>query len=277
MPEHKRIFIVVKTYPTISKEYAELVCTAGVLEDGSWIRLYPVPFRRLDFDQKYPKYSWIDIDVVRNLSDFRPETYRPDLSTIRVEEKPKKVDWNERRKILFKSQKIYTDLHELIDVARKQGTSLATFKPTEVLEFVVKPVAREWDPDKRAILENLSHQLNLLQSPQEIEDEFKLVPKVPYEFSYKFVDSCGRQSTLMIEDWEVSMLYFNCLKAADNDEHVAVAKVREKFFDEFRTKDLHFFLGTTKRYHNVAPNPFIIIGTFYPPMITPEQQLGFQI
>jgi len=57
-PEKKRIYIVVKTYPTISKEYAELVCTAGILEDGSWIRLYPMPFRKLEEYQKYPKYSW---------------------------------------------------------------------------------------------------------------------------------------------------------------------------------------------------------------------------
>ena len=30
-------------------------------------------------------------------------------------------------------------------------------------------------------------------------------------------------------------------------------------------RDLHFFMGTTKKFHNVSPNPFIIIGTFYPP------------
>lgn len=45
--ERKRIFILVKTYPTISATYGELVCTAGILEDGTWIRLYPVPFRLL--------------------------------------------------------------------------------------------------------------------------------------------------------------------------------------------------------------------------------------
>ena len=50
--EKKRIYIVVKTYPTISKEYSELVCTAGILEDGSWIRLYPIPFKKLEFEQK---------------------------------------------------------------------------------------------------------------------------------------------------------------------------------------------------------------------------------
>lgn len=96
MHNKKRIYIVVKTYPTISKEYSELVCTAGILEDGSWIRLYPVPFRKLEIDQEYPKYTWIEIDAVRNTTDFRPETYRPDLSTIIVEAKLKKADWDER-------------------------------------------------------------------------------------------------------------------------------------------------------------------------------------
>ena len=32
-----KVLITVKTYPAISKKYEELVCTAGFLEDGSWI------------------------------------------------------------------------------------------------------------------------------------------------------------------------------------------------------------------------------------------------
>ncbi|MGI6346487.1 MAG: hypothetical protein ACOX2U_05010 [Limisphaerales bacterium] len=70
MKEKKRIYVVVKTYPTISKKYRELVCTAGVLEDGSWIRLYPVAFRTLEAFQKYPKYSWIEVEVERNGAVF---------------------------------------------------------------------------------------------------------------------------------------------------------------------------------------------------------------
>jgi hypothetical protein len=73
MPEKKRIYVVVKTYPTISGKYAELVCTAGILEDGSWIRLFPMPFRLLSDDQKYPKYTWINVEVERYTADFRPE------------------------------------------------------------------------------------------------------------------------------------------------------------------------------------------------------------
>lgn len=43
----ENIFIIAKTYPTRSKKYKELVCTAGIKKDGEWIRIYPVPFRSL--------------------------------------------------------------------------------------------------------------------------------------------------------------------------------------------------------------------------------------
>lgn len=273
MYNKKRIYIVVKTYPTISKEYSELVCTAGILEDGSWMRLYPVPFRKLDIDQEYPKYTWVEINATRNTADFRPETYRPDLSTIVVEATPKKVDWDERRRIIFKNKKIYTNLQELIDKAKSDATSLAVFKPAKVLDFTIEEVERDWDPNKLAILKGLSQQLNFFQTPEEIEEEFKVVHKVPYKFSYKFEDNSGKQSTMMIEDWEIGMLYFNCLNRAGGDEIEAKAKVKEKYLDSFLKKDLYFFLGTTKQFHNVAPNPFIIVGVFYPPIPSPNQQV----
>lgn len=272
IPEKKRIYIVVKTYPTISSEYSELVCTAGILEDGSWIRLYPIPFRKLEFDQKYPKYTWIQAKVTRNTADFRPETYRPDLSTIVVEPKPKKTDWDERRKIIFKSEKVYTNLQELIDKAKSDGTSLAVFKPTKILDFTAEETEREWDSNKLQILQNLSQQMNLFQTPEEIDQEFQVVRKLPYKFSYKFEDDSGKLSKMMIEDWEIGMLFFNCLTKAHGDEKKAIADVKKKYFDIFTKKDLHFFLGTTKKFHNVAPNPFIIIGAFYPPHQSPYQQ-----
>ena len=101
----ERIYIVVKTYPTISKKYAELVCTAGVRDDGSWIRLYPMPFRALRDEQKYPKYTWIQVDTERNPSDFRPESYRPHIDTIKVEENLKKLIGRNAVKFYLKIKK----------------------------------------------------------------------------------------------------------------------------------------------------------------------------
>jgi len=272
--DRKRVYIVVKTYPTISEKYAELVCTAGVLEDGSWIRLYPIPFRKLDLEQKYKKYTWIELDVERNYSDFRIESYRPsNLDTIKITDETKsgKVDWQKRKDIVFKNKKIYTNLKELIAKAKSDMISLAIFKPTQIIDFIVEPTEREWKKNKLELLKAESQQLSLFQTIEEIEREFKVVNKVPYKFSYIFKDDSGTSSTLMVEDWEIGMLYFNCLRRAGGDEKVATAKVRKKFWDEFSKKDLYFFLGTNKKYHNVSPNPFMIIGVFYPPLFDMEQ------
>jgi len=48
----RKVFITVKTYPTLSTKYDELVCTAGILDDGSWVRIYPLPFRKLGFEDR---------------------------------------------------------------------------------------------------------------------------------------------------------------------------------------------------------------------------------
>lgn len=212
------------------------------------------------------------MNAERNTSDFRPESYRPDITTIEVEPKPSKVDWEERRRIIFKDKKVYTNLQTLITEAKSSAkTSLAIFKPTKIFNFLIEPDNRDWDPKKLASLRRQSLQMHLFKTIEEIKEEFRVVQKVPYKFSYLFEDDSGQQSKMMIEDWEIGMLYFNCLWRANNDEVVATAKVKEKYLNSFLKRDLYFFLGTTKKYHNIALNPFIIIGVFYPP-ISPENQ-----
>ena len=71
-----RVLITVKTYPSISKKYEELVCTAGFLENGSWVRLFPIQFRKKPYAEQYRKYQWIELDIVKNTGDFRPESFR---------------------------------------------------------------------------------------------------------------------------------------------------------------------------------------------------------
>jgi hypothetical protein len=89
--------------------------------------------------------------------------------------------------------------------------------------------------------------------------DFKIMPKLPYKFSYHFKDDAGVESKLMIEDWEIGQLYWKCEKRYGKDE--AVQKVRQKYMDDFvKTKDLHLFLGTTYEWHvRKARNPFVII------------------
>ncbi len=82
--EKQKILILVKTYPQPSKGYEELVCTAGLRENGTWVRLYPIPFRKLHERQQYKKYQWVELNMKKRLTDFRPESYSPQIQSIRL-------------------------------------------------------------------------------------------------------------------------------------------------------------------------------------------------
>lgn len=269
-----KVLITVKTYPTLSEKYDELVCTAGFREDGSWIRIFPVPFRKLDYQNQYEKWQWIEIDLVKNTSDFRPESFRPtDLDKeIRILEKvDTKSDWGKRKLLI--GDKIWNNMTELIAEAKDPqiGTSLAIVKPKEIIDFVWEPCDREWNKLKMdKVIANKAQ--GSLFDEAETRLVFNVVKKLPYDFSYIFTTEDGKKRTIMIEDWELGALYWNCLKGANGNEEIACQKVKEKYFDYmWHQRDLHFFMGTTKQFHNVGPNPFIIIGTFYPPKIDTQQ------
>lgn len=264
-----KVLICVKTYPTLSEKYDELVCTAGVREDGSWVRIYPVPFRKLDYSNQYSKWQWIELDLVRNSKDLRPESFRPNLDspiTLLSKVGTDKA-WLERKNLVLGN--IKTNMTELIAEAKdpQKRTSLAILKPSKVIDFIWEPCEREWDKSKIEAVKAHQVQLDLFEQ-EEAATIFEVVKKIPYKFSYIFETEDGIRRTLMIEDWEVGMLYLNSLKKANGDEATALQKVKEKYFNDFtQNKDLYFFMGTTLKFHNIAPNPFIIIGTFYPPKI----------
>ncbi|MBC6408876.1 MAG: hypothetical protein GDA42_00180 [Ekhidna sp.] len=266
MPKEK-VLITVKTYPSISEKYDELVCTAGFRENGTWIRIYPIQFRKKAYHEQYAKYQWIEMALVKNTRDFRKESYRPPNYNTEIkiigEIKPDRDNWKERRKIVL--NKVYSNLKTLFAEAKNKeiGTSLAVFKPTQIHKLEIKEVDREWSRKK---LEKMK-QLNLFDSKK--DGEFEVVRKLPYKFSYKLSDDEGTESTMMIEDWEIGQLYWNSLRRHNRDEQLACEDVRRKYIDDFaKTKDLYLFLGTTQRHHNTAPNPFVIIGTFHPKRTT---------
>lgn len=264
-----RVLLTVTTYPLPSRSYDELVCTAGVREDGSWVRIYPVPLSflmNLKNSGRLPvrKYTWLEVDLERRKDDFRPESHSPvnrDFDAIQVREHigPER-HWAERKKVCL--QNVYTDLGQFIAASQEPtNVSLATFKPARIHELVIEKEDRDWKP----VWKELRQQLDLFAEGAQ-EEPKQMIPKLPYKFSYRFEDATGRVSTLMIEDWEIGQLYWNCLRDADGDEQVALRKVRAKYEDAFLSEhDIHLFLGTTQKFHAMrAQNPFVIIGVFYP-------------
>ena len=263
---NEEILILVKTYPTFSKKYFELVCTAGINKKGEWRRIYPIPFRDLPELEKYKKYQWVNVKIQKNTQDPRPESFKLKDQNIKIlKEINTKNNWQERKDVLFKNNKFYKDLEEIIDKAHNNKMSLCIFKPDKILDFVLEETEREWGKEILQQIETENKQESLFP---ELKKEIGLVNKLPYKFYYEFKDIKGKKSKLMIEDWEIGQLYWNCLRRKNNEQE-AINDVIKKYKNEFLSKkDIYLFLGTTKEFHiRKAKNPYVIIGVFYPPKI----------
>jgi len=276
MPRLK-VLLTVTTYPLPSRSYDELVCTAGILEDGSWIRIYPIPLSFL-FDLKKSgkvnnvKYTWVELELNKRSDDFRPESHSPkhyDFRDVAIHEPRLNTDsnWLRRKEVCLKN--VYTNFAQLIEDSKApKNKSLATFKPTDIIGFEWEEDEREWKDEWVEIRKQTDLFAEGSVDPQ------KMIPKVPYKFFYKFTDETGKPRRLMIEDWEIGQLYWNCLRMAKENgaedektaEAIALQKVKQRYFDNFvANNEIYLFVGTTKEWHTRRSlNPFVIIGVFYP-------------
>ena len=273
-----KVLITVKTYPNPSVKYDELVCNAGFLESGEWIRIYPVKFRSLPYDQQYKKYNWIELNLVKRKDDARQESYQPrmgideEIKLIGSISTGKNRNWEERK--VYALKEVFTSMEDLIELAKTPQIwkSIATVKPKEIVEFEIKEDEREWKP---AVLDGLRQMSLFGQGSSARGRELDVVQKLPYKYYYHLLtEGDTKPRRLMIEDWEIGALYWNCLAQTEGDEFAANQLVRKKYEQEFSKKDLHFFVGTTLANHFRSPNPFVIIGVFYPPY-TPQMKLPF--
>ena len=129
-----RVLVTVKTYPQPSQKYDELVCNAGFVlgEDGKWkwIRIYPVRFRQLPYDQQYKKYEWIELNLKRKWDDFRQESYMPELGVDEPIDAGMSLgtgrdrSWSERKRYVLRE--VFDSMTELIDHAKApQGLEIS--------------------------------------------------------------------------------------------------------------------------------------------------------
>jgi hypothetical protein len=140
--------------------------------------------------------------------------------------------------------------------------------PKAVHDIIITKAASVWDP----------HFLNALKQQRLWEDRkaSKEPPrKVPFKFQYKFEcdDSrCHGNHKMMIEDWEIASLYWNCIDKGSSEED-ACRKVKQKFLDQIccPDRDTYFYVGTV-----LAHGTWVVIGTFWPKLNQPPKG-GFSI
>jgi len=250
-----RALVTVKTYPTPSKTYSELVCTAVVVPGEGLLRLFPIQFRDMPYEKWYKKYDWINVTAEPHGGrDKRPDSYRPVQDSIEV---VGHVDsshgWAERKRLILPIAS--PSLEELRDQRKSHnGPSLGIFRPAEVLDLDWAPTDREWSGGDHA---KLTQQSLFGQDRSPLQ-------KLPYEFRYRFRcddPRCLGNHHVMILDWEIGALFLYMRDR--HGEMTALEKVRDKFLGELcgPDKDTHFYVGTA----HYPRETWLILGVFWPP------------
>ncbi len=250
--ETKRVLITVRTYPTPARKGVEVSCTAGITDDGHWIRLFPVPWRLLSYDKRFRKYQWIEVNI-KKASDPRPESYQLDPDTIKILTEPLSTnnDWQMRKDIIYPLK-----AHCLCCLQTQrdanQFPTLGIIKPKSIRSFKIEKSDAKWSQEQMESLKQMSLFDN--QPLRELE-------KIPYIFSYNFIcqeHNCTGHE-LMCTDWEIMESYRLWSKKYGKDWE---KYFRQKYETEMiLEKDTHFYVGTLHEH----PNAWIIVGLFYPP------------
>lgn len=188
--------IVVRTYPVPAQKGVEVSCTAAITDKGEWLRLFPVPYRRLHSSQKFSKYQWIEVGVTK-ANDPRPESHKISQPTIKIKSAILTTAnaWHARKHVIFPLKS------ESMCALRRQrdahgSPTLGIFKPATIEKFIIKPSAVKWTQAELEIM----RQGDLFES--ETADELE---KIPFDFSYKFrcEDPGCKTHTMKCTDWEM--------------------------------------------------------------------------
>ncbi len=250
--EIKKALIVVRTYPTPAKSGVEVSCTAAITEDGKWLRLFPVPWRYLPDDQRFRKYQWVQVTVVKAPKDSRPESYKLKTDGIKILSTLGTVrDWKARREFILPLAS-----HCLCCLIRQRDAqgypTLGIFRPKKIERLIISAESPNWS----------AAQLGLLRQGHLFEQRPKTeLEKIPFKFQYKFwCDDPGCTShTLMCADWEMGQSW---RKWRDQYKDGWEEKFRERYErDMIHKYDTHFYVGTVHQH----PHIWIIVGLFYPP------------
>lgn len=259
----EQILVLAKTYPSPSAQYVETSCVAGISEDGSMRRLYPVPFRMIEEGRQFRKWQWIEVRVEKTKKDHRPESHRLYVDTLACREViDTKNDWAARWEWLDKIPAF--DSFHAIDAARcSTGISIALLRPKRIIGLAITPARnQDWTEEEK---EKLTQTQCDLFSELEARRQVQCLRKVPFDFYYRYVCDTPegeKEYKHKIIDWEAGALFWNCRRDHGHDWEMPF---RAKLEGQLALKDLMFLMGNQHRFQD----QWLIISLIYPPKRTP--------
>jgi len=225
------------------------------MDTGSWVRLYPIPYRDLENDQRFKKYSLIEANCAKATDDLRPESLRIQPDSIRIIEQidTRRDGWDRRRAIVQKLS--VKSMCQVIKEEELHKTSLGLIKP-EGVSFLTKK-RQITDSAKR---EKAYARPGLFDKPKEPVEE------IPFQFYYQFKcisepDCAGH--TLSIIDWEIHQSYRKW-RGIYRDERELLSKIKQRWMTmvDSTTREVFFYVGNLHRFQDI----FTVLGVFYPPI-----------
>jgi hypothetical protein len=240
-----------------------------MMEDGTLIRLFPVPFRLINDSQQFRKWQWITARVIKSKADHRPESHRIFVDTITCDPKPLSLQnqWQERRPWIDRLP-IYSDFAELEAVRQTSRQTLALLRPSRILGLDITPAEKpDWTPEELAKLIHLQEQGELFDPTD--KRSLRLLRKLPFDFHYRYACDTAegvKEHRHKINDWEIGVLYWKVREKHGEGWKLPFAAKLEQ---NLPAKDLMFLMGTMHRF----PDRWLIVSLIYPPKQQPAKQL----
>lgn len=241
----EKLLILCKTEPTISSKYEELVCVAGITEEGEFRRIYPIPWETFfsDNDKRFQKKQWIEYELREENpeGDNRPESRKIVNDSIEVKER---ASYREIRSLLDDNLTNLEDLNE----KDQQEVSIGVIQPENI--------------DNIYADENPSHEKAEEGKKQKTiggDEAVRIdVNEVQYHLEFSCCEGCETDHDMLCEDWEISELHRSLTDNYDSEEaqEKAISKIREVIENK---PDTYLLVGTHHQW-----GTYLIISLIYP-------------
>ncbi|MCD6208123.1 MAG: hypothetical protein J7J06_09080 [Methanosarcinales archaeon] len=239
----EQILVLVRATPEQSRKHDHLVCVAGINENNQWRRLYPFRFSYGEGLIDFRKRDLIEVTLANPDNDKRRESrkviHHQNMSS-------RLTDEEVRERIL--------PLVSSIEKLSEENASLGVIKPE--LQGIDVTVNSTDIYDEQTYFSIAGDYL-------ERRERVKMPVELKYRFRCRDEPECRGHNIILI-DWELNELARNVMRR-ENDRKVIEEKIKARFFDFMKTRDMYFFMGTHFRFGS-----WLIIGIFYPPQPNPH-------
>jgi uncharacterized protein YjhX (UPF0386 family) len=262
--EIKQLLIWGTTYPEFSKTYYETICTGAIdMATGKLVRIYPITLRYMH--EPFKRYDIIEAEAERNISDFRPESFKIKQDSIRVigniEIQKDKDGWRKRSEAVLRDGNVFPSVAALQAAELDDHTSLGLVRPGKVLRIYAERRSNEereeWDKQREAALS----QRDLFV---DAETKTKDLVFIPVRYKIRFTcehSACATEHDMSILDWGTYVLSRKMFaqKGPVQAERDVIAKIEELM--DCTKRIGYLFLGNTKAHSR----NFMVVGFFTPP------------